>query len=173
MMSDLRADVGLSIYVVPVQMKDALKNTKEWKEKLKVKGIRQVTLVGHSLGGGIAQYVGSETGLRFVTFNAPGMLANTSGICASPFTMQNIQKGLNYIMTGDVVGNFGRHIGDTVRINKVGVLKTVAFAAAGTALLGPVGGAVGALAAEHLMAGFLAYLGVGDPKFKPEQELLG
>jgi hypothetical protein len=87
--------------------------------------------------------------------------------------MQNLQKGLNYIMTGDVTGNFGRHIGDTVRIKKVGVLKTAAVATAAFAVAGPIGGAVGAMLAEHRMGGFLAYLDVGDPKFKPDQELLG
>ena len=42
-----------------------------------------------------------------MTFNAPGMRANKSDVCASPPTAQNDDLGINYIMWGDVVGNFG------------------------------------------------------------------
>jgi pimeloyl-ACP methyl ester carboxylesterase len=112
--ADLGADAKLAFWGIPMRCHEAIRLTQVWQSHYA--GYR-VTLTGHSLGGAIAQVVGARTGIRFVTFNAPGMLANTSGMCANPFTKQNAKLGVNYIKIGDTIGNFGRHIGDTRRVS--------------------------------------------------------
>lgn len=79
-----------------------------------------MTLVGHSLGGGISQIVGLETDTKFVTFNAPGMWTNAVGVCAFARFKNTLSAGMNYIKLGDLVGNFGKHIGDTRRVASFG-----------------------------------------------------
>jgi hypothetical protein len=170
--SDLRADAGIVFYVEPQQMKDAVTLTRAWIPALERQQLR-VTLTGHSLGGAIAQYVGAQSGKRFVTFNAPGMLANTQGLCASPFRHQNLRMGVNYIMLGDAIGNFGRHLGDTVRLNRTGLAK-VALAsvfAVATAGAGAVVAAATSLS-QHGIGNFTAYLDADDPKFPPDADPL-
>ena len=60
------------------------------------------------------------TGLRFVTFNAPGMWTNAIGVCAFKRLTNTLQRGMNMIKWGDPVGDFGKHIGDTTRVRSVG-----------------------------------------------------
>jgi hypothetical protein len=117
MMSDLLADLRLSMYGMPRQAVDALRHTIEWKGDFQ--GL-DVTLVGHSLGGAIAQVVGILTDTRFVTFNAPGMWSNAVGICALPKLINTTRCGMNFIKWGDPIGNFGKHIGDTTRVRSIG-----------------------------------------------------
>lgn len=152
MTSDLRADAALSIYVVPTQMKEALTLTEGWKATLGKKGCR-ISLTGHSLGGGISQYVGARLGIRFVTFNAPGMLANTSGICASPYTKANTDMGMNYIFWGDTIGNFGRHVGDTQRLRPRSIFNPVPLK-------------------QHFLSNFKSLLLAHDPDFPPDLDPL-
>jgi len=171
MLSDLRADAGITFYVEPVQMKEALRNTQRWLGGLR--GVARISLTGHSLGGAIAQYVGSHTGKQFVTFNAPGMLANTSGLCASPWIDQNLKKGTNYIMLGDAIGNFGRHIGDTVRINRLGLARVALAGVASALTVGSTAlGSAAASLGQHGIANFREYLEAGDPRFDPDDDPL-
>ena len=172
MASDLAADAGVVFCVEPQQMKDAVTLTQSWIPALQRRQLR-VTLTGHSLGGAIAQHVGARSGTRFVTFNAPGMLANTVGLCASPFRAQNLRLGVNYIMLGDAIGNFGRHVGDTVRLNRTGFAK-VALASVMAVATGLAGAAAaaGASLSQHGIGNFSAYLDAGDPKFPPDSDPL-
>jgi hypothetical protein len=117
MVSDLTADLRIIGYGMPRQAVDALKLVSEWKGRL---AGRRVSLVGHSLGGAIAQVVGAITDVRFVTFNAPGMWSNAVGVCSFPKLLNTTKLGMNYIKWGDVVGNFGKHIGDTTRVRSTG-----------------------------------------------------
>ncbi len=80
MASDLAADAKLAMGYVPKQAKDALKHTCDW---MRVNKGRKIVLVGHSLGGALAQVVGYKVGQHFVTFNAPGMLQQTQGLSSS------------------------------------------------------------------------------------------
>lgn len=176
MASDLAADAALALWAEPRQMKDALTLTEQWVSRLAASGVNKVTLTGHSLGGAIAQYVGSRTQCRFVTFNAPGMLANTSGLCASPWQSQNLTLGKNYIMWGDTVGNYGRHIGDTVRVKKAGIAKVALHAAVAGAMSGGTAAIFGAGKASlgmHGLQNFRDYLNAKDPLFPPDADPLG
>lgn len=93
-------------------------------------------LTGHSLGGGLAQMIGAEFEVPFVTFNAPGTKRSYKGlgkdstgvhgdISMSGFSnrvgnsqcMSISSKWLNVRANGDVVSRAtGPHIGDVVSI---------------------------------------------------------
>lgn len=64
-------------------------------------------IVGHSLGGMMAQLVGHETGAETHTFNAPG--ANIYGYYDDKKHKDNIT---NHVRSTDIVGNWGKHIGN-------------------------------------------------------------
>jgi hypothetical protein len=120
MASDLTADLSLALNNIPTQAYEALRLTALWSAHFPR---ARKFLVGHSLGGAIAQVVGVRTGFKFVTFNAPGMLEQSSGII--PYGMgrlvrllggANEDAGVNYRRSWDLVGNFGAHIGRRVEL---------------------------------------------------------
>lgn len=121
MAADLTADLAIVMSAVPRQAQVALRNTQRWIAGYRT---RRITIVGHSLGGGLAQIVGITLGLRFVTFNAPGMLDNLHGVApgipAGRFLrllgLGYRNAGVNYRRSWDVVGNFGAHIGRRVEV---------------------------------------------------------
>ncbi|WP_416882146.1 hypothetical protein [Marivita sp.] len=102
-----------------------------------------VYVTGHSLGGAVAQVVGSRMGLPFVTFNAPSVAilasrnmwqanyyavqARAAGAVASAIfnprqAMRDVQSafsianGKNYRLSTDVVSNTGIHYGDVITL---------------------------------------------------------
>src|SRR5262245_34706461 len=81
----------------------------------RIAGQRPVTLVGHSLGGGLAQLAGYYNSVPFVTFNAPGMAGNVG--CRRSASGE---RGFNMILWKDPVGNAGQHIGKRERFGAVG-----------------------------------------------------
>lgn len=66
----------------------------------------RVTLVGHSLGGFIAQVLAAEQAVPAVTFNAPGAANYNSKLRSTK--IRNISR------KSDVVGTIGKHIGRSV-----------------------------------------------------------
>jgi hypothetical protein len=108
-----------------------------------VKNHGTVYVTGHSLGGAVAQVVGSRMGLPFVTFNAPGVAilasrnmwkanylavqARAAGALASAIfnprqalrdaqSAFSIANGKNYRLSTDVVSNTGVHYGDVITL---------------------------------------------------------
>ena len=102
-----------------------------------------VYVTGHSLGGAVAQVVGSRMGLPFVTFNAPGVAifasrnmwqanplaaqARAAGAVASAIfnprqALRDVQSafsvanGKNYRLSTDIVSNTGIHYGDVITL---------------------------------------------------------
>lgn len=102
-----------------------------------------VYVTGHSLGGAVAQVVGSRMGLPFITFNAPGVAliasrniwqtnyfafqARAMGAAASALTNPgqtmrditsafSIANGKNYRLSTDVVSATGVHYGDVITL---------------------------------------------------------
>ena len=65
---DFIADAKLAVGMNTYQYSDACEFVDE-----NVGPLKTAYLVGHSLGGAIAQIVANRRGLRFVTFNAPGV----------------------------------------------------------------------------------------------------
>jgi hypothetical protein len=71
---------------------------------------KRVVITGHSLGGFLAQVIGSRHALETHTFNAPG---------ASTFENKNGGLITNYIRKDDAVGLFGTHVGKLVRYRNI------------------------------------------------------
>jgi hypothetical protein len=88
---------------------------------------KPVSIVGHSLGGALAQVVGVWMGIPFISFNGPGMKTH---LCMSvinmikPRQMRRTWKapslsqanGICFSVMGDFVGNFGLHVGTFVEV---------------------------------------------------------
>lgn len=130
-------DVQIALNRIPSQVPAATNFLNQAKH---IAGNKPVSVVGHSLGGGLAQFVGYTESTQFVTFNAPGMRNNLPG--NGPLRPV---KGFNMILVTDPVGNFGKHIGKTERFFSVGTLN-------------PFGGAA---SFAHVMKNVIATLELG------------
>lgn len=94
----------------------------------------EITLVGHSLGGAMAQVIGHWTGVPFVTFNAPGMWAHLQAAKVGPLSTptqrlhsiggtfksgamskQMASTGRNFRNVLDPVSGYGSHYGPVTR----------------------------------------------------------
>lgn len=105
------ADGGMAVARTNAQANDAIELTGraiEYAEKMAPRygGVApQVTVVGHSLGGCLAQISAHEFQLKGETFNAYGAVSLN----------RNIGQGghdvLNHVMAGDLVSAAGRHYG--------------------------------------------------------------
>jgi putative lipase involved disintegration of autophagic bodies len=73
----------------------------------------RVSVCGHSLGGAIAQIVGSRLRLPFATFNAPGV-----GLISR--NLGEVVRGANFRLSWDVVGLIGAHYGRVIDIPYTG-----------------------------------------------------
>lgn len=111
-------DVQIMLNKLPSQIPNAENFTRPYKELAEQLGAR-FSLVGHSLGGGLAQYIGWLWGVPFVTFNAPGMAGNLVSGRKSIKAAGQV-PGFNMILATDPVGNFGVHLGKTERFLALG-----------------------------------------------------
>ncbi len=109
MWEDIKADARLTFWMKPKQLAEAAALAKVGKF-LGGASKKPLSIVGHSLGGALAQGVGHTTGLPFVTFNAPGMRSNMAFTDAAAKI-----RGFNFILVSDPIGNFGFHVGETER----------------------------------------------------------
>ncbi len=139
---DAAADVQLAIGMNSVQYSDAM----AFVRATRVNPGASVLLCGHSLGGAIAQVVGNRLGLRFVTFNAPGVAVMSRNLdevavsagagtlavrvlgTAASALLHPVQaaqdaraffrtaRGVNFRVGQDVVGCTGVHYGQVVEI---------------------------------------------------------
>jgi hypothetical protein len=119
---DLMNDLTLAINLIPTQAMAAAEMVVAARS---IAGRKPHSLVGHSLGGVLAQLIGYFSGLPFVTFNAPGMLGNVELV---PFLYRGTSpggpiQGFNMILLTDWIGNYGRHIGKTERFMTPGALN--------------------------------------------------
>ncbi len=119
---DLLNDLTLAINLIPSQAIAAIEMLRAARS---IAGRKPISLVGHSLGGGLAQLVGYFGGVPFVTFNAPGMLGNVELV---PFIYRGTTpggtiQGFNMILWTDWIGNYGRHIGKTERFMTPGAFN--------------------------------------------------
>jgi hypothetical protein len=130
--SDITADIRLALGVLPNQAGGAYAMTKM---AANISQGRPVTVVGHSLGGGLAQVVGVWAEVNFVAFNAPGM---KDQVKLSTFNfMKPLQMarsirsrstqespGWCFRVKGDPVSAIGRHIGVEVELTYCGEAST-------------------------------------------------
>ena len=108
---DVKADLRLTFWLQPKQLREATDMVRQ-AENLTDSKKKTLSIVGHSLGGALAQGVGYGTGLPFVTFNAPGMQTN---MMLSSVPPAKKIRGFNMILLSDPIGNFGLHVGKTER----------------------------------------------------------
>lgn len=133
---DVKPDAQMTFGVIPNQYYSAKQAYKELKRTGVTKSKDIDYLTGHSLGGGLAQMIGAEFKVPFVTFNAPGTKRSYrelglgvpgmhSEVSMSQFSkslpksgkLQMHYKWLNVRANGDPVSRAtGAHIGDVISI---------------------------------------------------------
>lgn len=147
---DLTSDICLAVGWCPRQTTAAFDLYERCK---KIFATATITLVGHSLGGGLCQVIGYWSKARFVTFNAPPM-GGTIQKSKMNFVMQpqkawrsikgsfgDAAVGKNYRLSGDMVSARG-----TSTLGHYGDVTTFLYPSA----TGPM--------AAHSMDGFEEYL---------------
>jgi hypothetical protein len=131
LLADLQIGIGSLVGMLPQYTSAALRLFRRTAEAYPGYSI---SLVGHSLGGGMAQVIGHWTGAPFVTFNAPGMwngiqtakvvflwsprdtLNSIAGTFRnSAFSKQAAATGRNFRNVFDPVSNWGSHYGPVTR----------------------------------------------------------
>jgi hypothetical protein len=123
---DLTADLKLLKGVIPNQASTAEEFFKRVKSIYRFDDYNYY-ITGHSLGGYLAQVVSYWTGMPCVTFNAPGAWGDLQKAKVNLFkpqvmwtsiksTFQTEATCVNFIHSGDLIGNFGLHRGRTVRL---------------------------------------------------------
>jgi hypothetical protein len=82
-----------------------------------------ILVVGHSLGGYLAQVVGVKCDLPFITYNAPPALGTFSGNLADGTRALKFKLGLNFRIDWDPVSKFtlGSHVGPVIVLPHVGI----------------------------------------------------
>src|SRR5436190_22640025 len=114
MRTDYEADLFIALpLLIPRQAFAAVHLVRAWRRHLKGYRLR---LVGHSLGGGLAQLVGKSEEIPFINFNGPGVWTNSIPFVGRrAFTRTPASMGVNYV-TAHVIGRWGVHVGHVVRL---------------------------------------------------------
>ena len=79
----------------------------------------EVELTGHSLGGGIAQVVGLQTGLQADTFNSAPMMEYIEEKYPA-VNLDNVSNITNFRREGDPVSGYGEHLGQVIVLPNTG-----------------------------------------------------
>jgi hypothetical protein len=93
----------------------------------------RLSIVGHSLGGGLAQVVGNWTGVPFISFNGPGMTSHLKLSAFNVFKPKQMVRsirseatgrshGISFAVRHDLIGNYGKHVGDFIRLDHDGTV---------------------------------------------------
>jgi hypothetical protein len=130
-LNDLGADFRLAMGFIPNQ---ADSGNRLAQAAVGMARGRPVSIVGHSLGGALAQVVGTWRSLPFVTFNAPGMRGQLNFARGNVFAPGHMVRswlsstdeasGINFRIDGDPVsGALPNHVGTKVTFpNPLGML---------------------------------------------------
>lgn len=123
-LQDLAADLKLAVGILPNQSSSA---HLLYKRTVEAYGQKQFSVVGHSLGGYLAQVVSYWYKCPCVTFNAPGAWGDLQRSKLNVFAPQRMVRSVqasfgdnapctNFIHLGDPIGNYGLHRGVTHRL---------------------------------------------------------
>ena len=131
LLADLQIGIGSLVGMLPQYSSAALRLFKRTGEAYPD---HSISLVGHSLGGGLAQLIGHWTGAPFVSFNAPGMwnAIQTAKVAFlwspgdainsikgtfknSLFAKHKVETGRNFRNVLDPVSAWGSHYGPVTR----------------------------------------------------------
>ena len=119
------ANVRIGVLVIP-NMAGAGRTLVGWAERNR--GNKPISIVGHSLGGALAQVTGAWSGHPFISFNGPGMAAHLKVAAFNIFKPRQMARsikaqtggsavGLCINVRGDFVGSYGLgHIGEVVEL---------------------------------------------------------
>jgi hypothetical protein len=123
-MNDIAADLRIGLHVMPQQASSAFKFYQS-----AVGNDELAVIVGHSLGGALAQVLGYWCDCPFVTFNAPGMASVLKAArwnFLKPDVLRRTRaakrfrssvgkaRGLNFVVDRDLIGRFGKHVGEVI-----------------------------------------------------------
>jgi hypothetical protein len=97
------ANAKIGLNCIPT-MADAAYFMVRWAQKLAAG--RPVSIVGHSLGGGLAQVVGNWAGCPFVSVNGPGMKTHLRASAFNVFRRQQMIRSILSANADDTVGLF-------------------------------------------------------------------
>jgi len=124
---DITADLRL-MTDMPRQMNDARVLFEYGQKYQAALNLPHITVCGHSLGGGLTQFMAYWSKENFVTFNAPGVYTAIQGVkfcfLHSPqkalrtwkATFAGHADGYNYRMPDDAVSRLGIHYGPLITI---------------------------------------------------------
>ncbi len=113
--NDVKTDIAIGLDNMPEQIEEAYSLYEEAQEFAKENNCTITTIIGHSLGGGLAEFVGALSGIKTYTFNGIGVKHLLDNIdrrkydaknCSKLSTYSNIE---NYISKIDTVGNLFEH----------------------------------------------------------------
>ena len=97
---DIRTDIANALGVLTAQYQAATTFVKQEKTGLESDAPFRLILVGHSLGGGMAQYAAAMTGVDAVTFN-PAAVASMATALVNLRGGENAHRIRNYCYVGD------------------------------------------------------------------------
>ncbi len=135
------------------QLKDALELTRIAKGMAERDG-KQLSVTGHSLGGGLGQVCAHH-------YNLPGDAFNPYGVVSLGYRIEEGQPAhaapfTNHVMAGDFVSAGSKHYGSVQTYALPSELKTLREAEIGTRMLGAATGMSAQMAATPLLVGALA-----------------
>lgn len=120
------ANVRIGVNIIPNMAGSAKKLVKS-----AARSAMPISIVGHSLGGALAQVVGAWMNIPFVSFNGPGMASHFRWSAFNVFhprQMRRTIKASSFVPIGlclstrnDFVGNFGSHIGVFEQVDPAGM----------------------------------------------------
>ncbi|MCW0392237.1 MULTISPECIES: hypothetical protein [Xanthomonas] len=161
----LVADGGMVATRHNAQAADAIEFTRHALETAKQIGqytnAHDVTVVGHSLGGGLAEITAHHFGLKGETFNGYGAVSLDRRI------PEGGNAVINHVMAGDPVSAASRHYGQ-VRVyateQEIAALERTGYDDQGSGLRNPISAAKGLVTDSHTIYNFLPTDKEGRPK---------
>jgi len=113
-------DAALAAGITPERAADCITYAHQLKQQYKGSFI---LVVGHSLGGYLAQVVGVKCDLPFITYNAPPALGTFTGNLADGTKASKFKEGLNFRISWDPVSKLtaGQHVGPVIELPHVGI----------------------------------------------------